>query len=897
MEESKTKTSNVSAEVLEEDQKTDSLSDMLSQTQSNSEASSVGFDFAALARLIALQNEAPPLEPVSRDGNLPVSFAQERLWLLHQLSPENPCYHQPIVFRFIGSLNVPVLEQSIREVLRRHEALRTCFRIIKEQPVQIIHPEVDFSLSILDFTNIPNPESQIQDCLIKEIQKPFNLSTGLLLRATLVQLSEEENVLLFTMHHIACDGWSEGVLLKELSLLYEAFSNGKASPLPELPIQYADFAHWQRQWLTDEKLESQLTYWKQQLSGEISALQLPLDYPRPSIQTHQGECQSLVLSKTLTKRLKNLSQREGVTLFVTLMAAFKALLYRYTQQEDILLCSPFAGRNRGEIQDNIGYFNNVLPLRTNLSGNPTFRELLSQLKRTSSGATENQDVPLQKLADLPNLAGKPLSRGMFTLLNTPEQSLKLPGITISSLDVHNGAADFDLFLLIKEKEEQLIGVLQYKTDLFKAESIREMLKHFEELLESLVTNPEQHLSSLPLLGDPSTLITAEPIEQQPQETVAPRDELELQLTKIWETVLSKESIGVRDNFFELGGSSLLALRLVAEIEKVLDKKLASAALFQAPTVEQQANILRSEGKQSSGGNSSLVNIQPHGSKPPLFIVQVLGEGLRYGLPLARRLGNDQPVYGLSVGVMDEEAWELVEYAEDQYIKDLRSIQPKGPYFLAGPFCGGRIVYKMAQTLQSQGEEVALLAILNTLKDLQNGLKQMSTLDKISAHWNNFLRLGTPYIMKKSQNVIQNVENQLMSFFYKFFKRMRLPLPQALKDFAYREEQSKDREALRQQARQELVGEKLRKTPEEERIAQQGHEQFIFTPEIYTGRVTLFRPMDEIGFCNPDFGWNDLAPGGLEIHDVTGNNYTMFDEPQVKVLAEKLKVCLDKAQQY
>ncbi|NEP09967.1 MAG: hypothetical protein F6K14_07045 [Symploca sp. SIO2C1] len=875
-----------SPKALEHDSKIDAPSETLPKTQSNSESSSVGFDLAAIARMLELQNQAPPLEPVSREETLPLSFAQERLWLLHQLSPENPCYHQPIAFRLVGSLNVPVLEQSLKEILRRHEALRTSFTTVDEEPVQVIQPDGDFSLSIIDFTDIPNAESQLPDCLLKKIQKPFDFSTGSLLRATLVQLSKEEHVLLFTMHHIACDGWSEGLFLKELSLLYEAFSNGKASPLPELPVQYADFAHWQRQWLKDEKLESQLNYWEQQLSGDISALQLPIDYPRPLVQTHQGDCQSLVLSETLTKALKDFCDQEKVTLFVTLMAVFKTLLYRYTQQEDMILCSPVAGRNRSEINDSIGYFNNVLPMRTNLGGNPSFRELLNRFKQTSSGATENQDVPLQKIADLPNLAGKPLSRGMFTLLNTPEQSLELPGITISPFEVHNGAADFDLFLLMKEKAGQVTGVLQYKIDLFKAESIIEMLEHFEELLTSLIANPEQRLSSLPLLRDPSTLITSEPIKQQPQEAVAPRDDLEIQLTKIWEKVLNKGSIGVRDNFFEQGGSSLLALRLVAEIEKVLDKKLASAALFQAPTVEQQADILRSGDEQSSGGNSSLVKIQPNGTKPPLFIVQVLGEGLRYALPLARRLGNDQPVYGLSVGVMDADAWDLVEDAQEQYINDLRSIQPKGPYFLVGPFCGGRSTYKIAQALQSQGEEVALVGLLNTMRD-NSALKQMSVGDKISAHWHNLLRNGTPYIMKKSQNSIHNVQNKLMSFSYKFCEGMGLPMPQFLQDFGYREEQSQDRNARRQQRRVQFLGQKRKKTPEEERRA----DNFAFESETYTGRVTLFRPIDEIDFCAPDFGWGELTPGGLDIHDVPGDNYTMFDEPQVKVLAEKLKAYL------
>jgi amino acid adenylation domain-containing protein len=318
-------------------------------------------------------------------------------------------------------------------------------------------------------------------------------------------LGEAEHVLLFTTHHIICDGWSRGVLIRELAALYEAFSSGKPSPLPELPIQYVDFAVWQRQWLQGEVLEAQLTYWKQQLAGSPPVLELPTDRPRPSVQTFQGATQSLMLPKDLSEALKDLSQQEDATLFMTLLAAFKTLLYRYTGQEDILVGTPIANRNRSEIERLIGFFVNTLVMRTDLGETPSFRELLSRVRKVALEAYARQDLPFEYLVDElqleRDLSHAPLFQVMFVFGNTPMSALELPGLTMSLLETDSGTAKFDLTLSMRETEQGLIGDLEYNTDLFDKSTITRMLTHFQTLLEGVVANPDQHLAKLPLLTE------------------------------------------------------------------------------------------------------------------------------------------------------------------------------------------------------------------------------------------------------------------------------------------------------------------------------------------------------------------------------------------------------------
>jgi amino acid adenylation domain-containing protein len=460
---------------------------------------------------------ATSLVAIARDRTLPLSFAQQRLWFLDQLVPNNAFYNTPAAVRLTGSLNLAALEKTFNEIVRRHEALRTTFVMVEGQPVQAIAPTLTLSIPVIDLRNLPEAEqdNQVRRLTTEEAQRSFNLSKDPLLRVTLLRLDESEYVLLLILHHIVSDGWSMGVLIREIAILYAAISSQKPFPLPPLPIQYADFAHWQREWLQGEVLETQLTYWRQQLDG-ISILNLPTDRPRPAVQTYRGATQLLQLPQSLSEALESLSQQEGVTLFMTLLAAFQILLYRYTQQEDIAVGSAIANRNRSEIEGLIGFFVNSLVLRTDLSGNPTFRELLSRVKEVALGAYAHQDLPFEKLVEELHperkLNQNPLFQVVFALQNAPMEALELPGVILSPLQfVDTGTTRFDLeFHLWERKQNNGVGVdssegisgfVVYSTDLFDAATITRMLGHFQTLLEGLVANPEQRLADLPILSE------------------------------------------------------------------------------------------------------------------------------------------------------------------------------------------------------------------------------------------------------------------------------------------------------------------------------------------------------------------------------------------------------------
>ncbi len=456
-----------------------------------------------------LQNShLPPILSVNRDRNLPLSFAQQRLWFLEQLEPNRSTYCIATVYRLTGSLNVTALEQSLHELVQRHEILRTTFPSVDGLPVQVISKETALTLPLINLEELsPNQrEAEAQRQAKQEAQRPFNLAQGPLFRAKLLRLTAREHVLLLNMHHIISDGWSFDVSFRELTALYQAFASNKPSPLPKLPIQYADFALWQREWIQDEFLQSQLDYWRQQLSGELPVLQLPTDHPRPPVKTYQGAHQSLELSKDLTQALKALSQQQGVTLFMTLLASFQTLLFRYCGQSDIIVGTPIAGRNQAETNRLIGFFVNTLVLRTDLSGNPSFRELLSQVREVTLAAYAHQELPFEKLVEElqpeRDLSRSPLFQIMFAFQNVPNRSFwELSGLELTPFKIANETSKFDLTLNLQETSEGIQGGFEYNTDLFKAETIKRLIKHFEILLEGIVANPEQKIGELPLLTE------------------------------------------------------------------------------------------------------------------------------------------------------------------------------------------------------------------------------------------------------------------------------------------------------------------------------------------------------------------------------------------------------------
>ncbi len=451
--------------------------------------------------------QQPPIQPVSRDGALPLSFAQQRLWFIDQLDPGNSVYNFPVAVRLKGSLNLAALKKSLDEIVRRHEALRTTFSMVEGQPSQAIASRLNITLPIVDLTKLPEieRENEVQRLVVEEARRPFDLAQGPLLRARVLQLAEDEQVGLLTMHHIVSDGWSAGILIRELAALYQAYCAGSPSPLPDLPIQYADFAYWQREWLQGEVLQRQLDYWKQQLDGAPPLLELPEDHPRPAVQTFCGGHQSLLLPKAVGSPLKALSRDEAATLFMTLLAAFKVLLNCYTRQDDLVVGTPVANRNRLEIEGLIGFFVNALVLRTDLSGDPSFRELVRRVRKVCVDAYAHQDLPFERLVEElhieRDLSRNPLFQVMFVLQNASVHAVELPGLTLTPVIADGGTTHFDLTLHIVDTDQGLLATAAYNTDLFDADTITRMLAHFRTLLEAIAKDPDRRLSALSLLTD------------------------------------------------------------------------------------------------------------------------------------------------------------------------------------------------------------------------------------------------------------------------------------------------------------------------------------------------------------------------------------------------------------
>ena len=456
------------------------------------------------ANLQSLQ-KAPVIKPVPRQEELPLSFSQERLWFLNQLDRESAAYNISGAIHVTGSLNIAALEQALAAIVKRHEALRTTFPVVNGSPVQMIASTSNLNLTILYLQGLPREELfvEVQRLATEEQVKPFDLVNDSLLRVTLMQLGSESHVLLVIMHHIISDAWSMGIFIKEIALLYEGFLSGQSRALQPLPIQYADFACWQRQWLSEEVLETQLNYWKQQLAGTPPILKLPTDRPRPPVQTFSGRTEQFQIEQDLTQKLKSLSQQSGGTLFMTLITAFAILLGRYSGEEDIVIGSPIANRNYSEIESLIGFFVNTLMLRIDLKENPPFQELLDRVRQVALNAYAHQNLPFEKLVEElqpeRSLSHNPLFQVMFVLQNAPMGKLELPGLTLTPLELENITSKFDLTLSINETSLGLQCHWEYNSDLFAAATIHQMAEHFQILLEGIVASPQASVESLPLL--------------------------------------------------------------------------------------------------------------------------------------------------------------------------------------------------------------------------------------------------------------------------------------------------------------------------------------------------------------------------------------------------------------
>jgi len=805
-----------------------------------------------------------------------VSFSQEALWLQDRLYPGIPAYNVCRAVELQGRLDRTALADALHAMVERHLALRTTFVAVGGVPMQAVSSAWAGPLRELDLT--ANREGYAA-ALREEAGRTFDLTSGLMFRALLIPLADEQHVLVLTVHHIAFDGWSLGILFREISQLYSSLAQGITPRLPELPIQYADYAERERDLLRSGAMDSALRYWRQQLAG-AEPLRLPLDHPGAWHGELRGGTLETHLEQGLVSRLDQLARQENVTLFMVLLAAFQALLHRTTGQEDILVGTPVANRLLQDTDGLIGFFVNMLIARSRVQGGSSFRQLLGTVREVLLDAYARQEVPFEKLVEILRPAGasyqEPPIQAVFVLQNTPAEEFLLPGLRTWVTSPDNCTAKFPLTVSVESQGGELTIETEYNADLFEASTIEKLMASYAALLKAVAGNPGQAISSpslpkLPAIRKPANgKARAKQANQRAANPSEARDQIELRVTRMWQDLLGMRSVGPDDNFFVLGGHSLLAARLIARVEKEFDIRLSLSALFQAPTVSQLAALIWNG---PAPAQPDVIAIQPAGLRPPFHC---LGAGpLFYGL--ANLLGSDQPFLGVPApdGAALPVPYRLEDYAAAQ-VQSIRRIQADGPYCLGGWSASAVAAYEVARQLRAQGQEVSLLVLfdgvnpaasqdLARLEGLRDSIRRIAAGARF--HASNLARGGVgnilPYLQDRWKWLRYLYWIRIWSVSYRVHQSLDWRLPRWMRD------------------------------PSDIVI----HCFYQYRPEPYAGRVLLFRhgsrpkgtPWDRL------LGWGGLFTGKFEVCEVPGTHSQIFEEPNVRVMADKLSESLLDAQ--
>ncbi|MGH8655745.1 MAG: amino acid adenylation domain-containing protein [Gammaproteobacteria bacterium] len=691
------------------------------------------FDAPTVAALAAkmvcaageIQGSLPAIRAVSRGRSLRLSFAQQRLWFLHQMDPRSAAYNVPLAFRFRGRLDLAALESAINEVVDRHEVLRTVFLLCGDEPMQRIQASCRVPLAVTDLRHLPEQARwpQAKDEVRKAAELPFDLAVGPVLRVRLwclgQQTGEEEHLLFWVCHHVCFDGWSADVLARELIALYHAFETGRPSPLALPPIQYADYAQWQRQWLSGARLEKELAYWKAQLAGASGVVDLPTDRVRPALLGSRGASYRFFLSAGLTLALRRLGRTQGVTPFMVLMAAFKTLLHCYSGQRDLIVGTPVANRTALETEGLIGCFVNMLVLRTRVKEDDRFLDLLEQVRDVCLSAQAHQQLPFERLVEALRLARdmsrNPLVQVTFQLQHAAVAAVSEPALI--PVELSRTSAQFELSLDLAEAEGGLQATFEYNADLFNAGTIEAMAGRYAALLQQVIDYPAIGLSDLAELSVPIDARvkhrSAPPFTRTPRpDRAAPRNLFEQRMVELWARALGKSRLSIHDDFFELGGYSLLAFRLVQRIREEFGTELSLAAFFQGPTIAELVSRLLSG---PDGGNASLITLRDGPAHRPLYCMHTGTGHARDYRPLVAGLGCDRKVYGVPLPAFVDPglASRSMDVLAGGYAASLRRETPSKPYILIGWSLGGLIALAVAGALERMGETLAFVGLIDT----------------------------------------------------------------------------------------------------------------------------------------------------------------------------------------
>ena len=827
------------------------------------------------------------ITPLPRDTDrFAASYSQQRIWFLEQLIPETPAYNVPISHRLHGELDVRALTQSLERLVSRHETLRTHFQSIDGVLYQVIDPVGRFDMTTVDLRGLEEPEltRAIQERVRAEERKVFDLSKGPLFTALLLRIRDDENGLVLNMHHSIADGWSHGIILRELDTCYAAYAEGREPELEPMHLQYADYAHWQ----STKNFDRDIGYWREVLAGTLPVLDLPLDRARPVRQTNNGESIPIQISFDTLEKLRDLGRREGSSVFMTLLAAFEALLFRYTGQTDLSLGSTITGRTQKEEYGIIGDFVNILPLRTSLAGNPTFRELLERVRTTATGAYSHQSLPFDRIVESISPG-----RSQIFQISFGVNSLSMPDVGIVSVqrmgplqvsglhEFTSVSSKLDLLIYLWETPGSLSGYVEYNTDLFDRTTIEQLVESYQIVADEVVANPDVRLLELSLPHRSGISIPTVVTPPLPGLFEEPSDAIEEVLCKIWEETLGLERVSLDDNFFDLGGHSLLAFRLMGRIKQEFDPSISIAETFKAPTIRTMARMIRLR-NQGHTKWSPVVPLKPQGTRPPLFCAPVYGGSAFYYRTLSSFIDEDQPLYALEpIGLNGvDEPHTTVEEMAAYYITHIRTIQPKGPYALCGLSLGGVIAFEMARQLIEAGDDMGCVIMFDSLSPgfygtaaeykpgkLEQTLKRirytvLSQIDEITAWPTLGDRLG--HATSTTRKFVRRIRNRLKGLPWKeaYVHPNSLDLPEAYHKVIAAEERA-------------IVS---------------------YRPKSYPGRVVLIKahlPAPDVK-TEVTEGWIDIAPG-LEVVPTPGTHFTMLEEPCVRISAAHLHDILEAVQ--
>jgi thioesterase domain-containing protein/non-ribosomal peptide synthetase component F len=844
---------------------------------------SLGAAAAAVAPAVAVAQEdsvpAPSGEAASESFGLPASAAQRRFFALEEIVPGNPALHMRACVRLTGEVSLAHLEDSIQLLVDRHESLRTTFQKEDEELIQIIHPSqspagsIDLPVTSLELVAAADREKKLWESIRAEASAPFDLAEGPLLRARLFRLRPEEYVLMLTAHHIIVDGFSQNVIQRDLWAIYEAMSKSEAPSLPPLTIQYGDFVHWQEEWLKSDAAKEELEYWETQLKPPLPVLNFPTDRPPKSRLASRGAMETLLLPEDLTRSMKELGRSEGATVFMVMLTGYAALLCRYAEQEEVIIGSPVANR-KPETEGLIGPFASPVTLRLNLAGNPTLKELLVRVRDVTLDALNHAELPFEVLIDhldVRSVHGRnPLSQCYFFYQLAFLRPRELDRLTVTPLPDFGLGTHFELQMGLLDRREGLRAQLEYNPDLFDATTIRQVLEDYRRVLELMRDVPEARIHELKVSRHAPLARPSEPDlkEAEPRRVANPT---ERNLQKIWENLLGTSPIGLNQNYFELGGTSILAVRLFAQIAKEFQRKLPLSVLFEAQTIAQLAKVLQTDSASSDW--SPLVAIQPNGSRPPFFCIHGGGGNVLIYRDLSRHVGSDQPFYGLQAQGLDGERPPLttIEAMASLYANEIRRVQPHGPYHLGGYCTGGTVAYEMAQQLRAQGEEVALLALFDTMNwcniPSDTAWRKVRHIgQRIRFHGKNFLLLNTSEKKKFFDEKVKVLRSRSTVWKGMIFGR-----------FLAKES-----------------GNKAESVVLAEMWQINDRACVVYQAKSYEGVVTDFRPMRQYAKYSPAEGdWSRLALGGHEILTLPVYPAGMLLEPFVKHLADALKTTISR----